>query len=166
VDLYVIRHAEAVELGTQGVACDEERWLSEAGWRQTEVVARGLLCAGVAFDTIVTSPLVRARQTAEGLLQHWRSTPALEQSADLAPGGKKKELARFLRRLAAKRVAIVGHQPDLGAWIAWLIGSSKAQIELAKAGVAFVEIDGRPRKGRGTLRWLLTPDWLAAPNQT
>jgi phosphohistidine phosphatase SixA len=53
----------------------------------------------------------------------------------------------------------VGHQPDLGEWTAWLIGSKKAHIDLAKAGVAFLACPDGTRKGGGSLVWLVTPDW-------
>ena len=57
-------------------------------------------------------------------------------------------------------VAVVGHQPDLGQLAGWLIGARKAQIDLAKAGVAHIAFDPEPRKGAGTLVWLVTPEWF------
>ena len=54
---------------------------------------------------------------------------------------------------------LIGHMPDLADFLGWLIGSRKAQIDMAKAGVAYVTCED-VRKGDGTLEWLLTPDWV------
>jgi phosphohistidine phosphatase SixA len=54
----------------------------------------------------------------------------------------------------------VGHQPDLGEFAAWLIGSKKAQIDIAKAGVAFIHCEKEVTKGGGSLEWLVPPEWL------
>jgi phosphohistidine phosphatase SixA len=53
----------------------------------------------------------------------------------------------------------VGHNPELSAYLSWLIGSKRAQLHLSKGGVAFVEADG-VRKGLGVLQWMVTPEWL------
>jgi phosphohistidine phosphatase SixA len=53
----------------------------------------------------------------------------------------------------------VGHQPDLSEYAAWLIGDKKAQVNLAKAGAAFIECEAGPSKGGGVLTWLITPAW-------
>jgi phosphohistidine phosphatase SixA len=108
----------------------------------------------------VTSPLLRAQQTAAGICAQW---PALElrECDDLAPGGKPRKLARYLRDGGGNAIGLVGHMPHLGEYTAWLIGSRKAQIDLAKAGVACVECPNGPRKGGGTLVWLVTPEWLS-----
>jgi phosphohistidine phosphatase SixA len=62
--------------------------------------------------------------------------------------------------LPGERIAIVGHQPDLGRYAAWLIGSKKAQIELAKGGVAGIRFPAEPRKGEGALFCLMDPEWF------
>src|SRR5207248_11201981 len=92
--------------------------------------------------------------------------PALQVAEELAPGARARQLGRFLRGLNAAAVALVGHQPDLGAWVAWVIGSRKAQIELAKAGVAHISCPDGPRQGSGPLLWLVTPEWFAGEGGT
>jgi phosphohistidine phosphatase len=160
VDLYLIRHADAKRADEDGVANDEERPLTEKGEAQARQTAAGLQRRGVKIKLLLTSPLVRARQTAEGLLRQWPApAPELQTCDELAQGQKLKKLARVLRGLEAESVALVGHEPDLGALAAWLIGSKNAQIDLAKAGVACICCDGF-RKGAGTLQWLVTPEWL------
>jgi phosphohistidine phosphatase len=161
MDLYLIRHAEAAALGEGGVENDEERPLTEAGEKQLGVIAKGLKRHGIQFDLVLTSPLVRARQTADGIVGALpASAPEVQVHDALSPGGRAKKLARFLRKLNSERIALVGHQPDLGELAGWLVGSKKAQIDLAKAGVACVQCPDGPRKGSGTLVWLVTPEWL------
>jgi phosphohistidine phosphatase len=164
MDLYLIRHADALPLGEGGAADDEERPLSDAGQAECQKLATALRRAGVRLDRVVASPLLRARQTAEGMLKHWNAeppapTPALDVCGALAPGGKPRKLARYLLKLTDTSVALVGHMPDLAEHAAWLIGSKKAQLELAKSGVALVECEKLPGKGTGVLRWLVTPAW-------
>jgi len=162
MDLYVIRHADAVALGEQGVTKDGDRPLSEVGAAQAKAIGTGLAAKGFRPGLILSSPLVRARQTADGIQRQFAQDPPVVQEADeAAPGVKPKRLARYLRGLSADAVALVGHQPDLGEWAAWLIGGKKAQIDLAKAGVALIRCPDGPRKGSGTLVWLVTPDWFA-----
>jgi phosphohistidine phosphatase len=161
MELYVIRHADAVNLGEQNITVDADRPLSERGKRQAKEVGAALVAKGIRPAILVTSPLVRARQTAEGMLSQFGDNPPVLQEADaVAPGFKRKDLARYLRGLNPASVAVVGHEPDLSRWIAWLIGSKNAQIDFAKAGVALIHFPDEVRKGDGSLVWLLTPDWI------
>jgi phosphohistidine phosphatase SixA len=80
---------------------------------------------------------------------------------ELLPGKKPRKLARMLREYEQAPVALIGHEPDLSGWAAWLIGSKKAQLALAKGGVAHLTCSDGPAKGGGTLLQLLTHDWLA-----
>jgi phosphohistidine phosphatase len=162
VDLFIIRHADALALGERGITQDEDRPLSERGETQARVIGAGLRRRGVQLAHIVTSPLLRARQTAEEILRVWSPPlPEIHISPELAPGGKRKKLARFLEVLGDGPAALVGHQPDLSELTAWLIGSRRAQVDFAKAGVAHVACPDRPGKARGMLILLLTPEWLS-----
>jgi phosphohistidine phosphatase len=161
VDIYVIRHAEAHPLGEGGISADEDRPLTEAGMARARQVGEGLQRRGVHLEMVLTSPLVRARQTAEQLLSRWPApAPELRICEALAPGRKRRKLARALGDLGREQVAVVGHEPALGEWIAWLLGSKKVQISLEKAGVACVHCDNQPGRGAGTLLWLVPPEWL------
>lgn len=162
MELYLIRHADALALGVGGTSSDAERPLSEEGVAQGRLLAEGLRRQGVQLELVLSSPLVRARQTAEEMLRYWAAPPRLQACEELAPGGRSRRLAKYLRGVDAERVALVGHQPDLGLHAAWLIGSKKAQIEVAKAGVLFIHCPGVPGKGCGELRWLVTPAWLTS----
>jgi phosphohistidine phosphatase len=162
MDLYLIRHADALPVEAANTGSDAERPLSVTGQEQARSVAEGLQRRGVRLNYLAASPLVRAQQTAEGILHHWseEGVPELRVCEDLAPGGKRKRLNRFLNGLGAEAAGIVGHQPDLGEFGGWLLGHRKKPLDLAKAGVALIRCEDGLGKGRGILVWLVTPDWL------
>ncbi len=162
MDIYLIRHAHAVALGEHGVENDEDRPLSEQGMEQSRRLAATLEQHRVEVDAILTTPLLRARRTAEILLEnsHQPTPPDLIVEDRLTPECKPRKLTRVLRELARDRVAIVGHQPDIGVWAAWLIGSKKAYINFAKAGAAHIVWESELKKGGGALMWLITPEWF------
>lgn len=158
MNLYLIRHADALPLGKEG---DAARPLSDKGDKQVRLIAGALQRRGIALDAVATSPLLRAQQTAEGLIEQWATpTPQLAMCDDLLPNGKRKKLAGYLLDLKKHNVALVGHEPDLGLLAAWLMGSKKARIDFAKAGVACISCENEPGKGAGVLKWLVTPEWL------
>lgn len=161
MNLYVIRHASATPVGAPGVQGDEERPLNEAGMKQMIQLLNTFQRLRIQFDLIFTSPLVRARQTAEGIMRGLGLPDDRLQITDrLAPGGSGKKLARLLRKAEGEHVAIVGHEPDLSRLTAWLIGSKRAQLNLSKAGVACLHCDAPLDKGAASLEWLVTPSWL------
>jgi phosphohistidine phosphatase len=163
MDLFLIRHAEAEPLGEGGVQDDAERPLTPAGRESCKPLAEALLRIGIRLDRVAASPLLRARQTAEELLANWPAPlPPLDLCDALAPGAKPRKLARYLWKKGAGSVALVGHMPDLAEHAAWLIGSKKAQLNLAKAGAAKIECEKLPAKGSGVLTWLITPAWCGA----
>lgn len=158
MNLFVIRHAEATPRG-EGDIEDADRPLTDAGRAQAQQVARALQRIGVPLAALVTSPLRRAQETAEGIRAAWTGTaPPLHLCEELAPGIRHKKLCRWLLGLGEENVGLVGHEPDLSEFIARLIGSKKAELQLAKAGVALVECKGEPVKSNGRLVWLLTPE--------
>jgi phosphohistidine phosphatase len=161
VDIYLIRHADAVAAGDQGITEDEARPLSGKGHEQAQELSAALRRKNIHLDRIVTSPLLRATQTAEVIRQDWGlGAPEISGCDHLAPGRKRKKLVRFLRDLEGTSFALVGHEPDLGNLAAWLIGSKKAQIAFAKSGIGFIHCDDKPGKGSGILTWLLSPQWF------
>jgi phosphohistidine phosphatase len=160
MNLYLIRHAEAADLEAGDDHDDAERPLTDNGKAQCAALAAALLARSVSLNQVVSSPLLRARQTVEVLLEHWPA-PAPEQLTckALAPDGRAKKITRFLLGLSGENIALVGHMPDLAEYAGWLVGAKKAQVNIAKAGVAFIRFDGSPDKGEGSLVWLITPEW-------
>lgn len=162
MDLYLIRHAEAVSREDEQYE-DADRPLTENGRGQSRALAKALVARGIQFDAVFASPLVRARQTAEELLQNMHGPLAeLEFCNHLKPGGKFRKLNRFLVGLAAESVALIGHEPDLSELAGRLIGSRKVNLDLAKGGLALIKCDGAPGKGLGQLTLLLNPEWYGA----
>lgn len=160
MDLYLIRHADALALGERGITEDADRPLSEQGEQQAEAAARALAKHGITLDRLFTSPLTRARQTAELCLKTWsRAGLSIDTCTDLEPGSKPRKLSRFLLKQDGEHIGLVGHMPHLGEVAAWLIGSKKAQIDIAKSGVACLRCGDAPGKGMAVLQWLVTPEW-------
>ena len=118
---------------------------------------------GIVPGTVVTSGLVRANQTAEPLVQllPGESKQAAICSHLVPDQYRPKKLTRFILGLDQQLVILVGHNPDLSAYLAWLVGAENSAFELEKGAAALVEFRGEPEKGEGRLRWLLTPEWYA-----
>src|SRR5258708_36427587 len=160
MNLYLIRHADAVP-AEEFAGADADRPLTDLGTAQTKALAAALAARGIKFDQQLTSPLLRARETAALLASVGRDGPPTEAlwCDDLAPGGKRRKVAKHLVKLGKQSVALFGHAPDINELAAWLIGSRKARLDLAKGAAAFIVCDGDPDKGAGTLQWLVTPEW-------
>jgi phosphohistidine phosphatase len=171
VELLLLRHGIAEERCPERV--DGERALTAVGRSRTRAVAERLVQLGLGCDQLVTSPLVRARQTAEiavgaGLVA--QGSPSLSLRVDaarvdaaLAPGGDPLPLVAEFQRAASAhkgllRLALVGHEPDLGALAAQLIGAPEGAIALKKAGIALLLLG----PGRGQLKLLMAPRQLLA----
>lgn len=156
-ELYLVRHAIAAERGPN-YPDDRERPLTNDGITRFKRVVEGLKDFDVKLDLVLTSPLVRASQTADLLVAGIGGKPRLEVLAALAPGGRMvhvlEAIARFSKR--AHHIALVGHEPDLGDLAARLL-RSRGTIEFKKGGVCCLELDGAMPNGPGTLRWLLPP---------
>jgi phosphohistidine phosphatase len=162
VDLLIVRHAIAVERGDAAFASDDERPLTPEGIHKFRAAARGLKSLCGKLDRIVSSPLVRARQTAEILRDAVASDLDLDFSDHLAPGGDYAALLREVAKLNAERVAVIGHEPHLSGLVSYsLVGESpSASVLLKKGAAALLLFEGRPGAGGGTLEWLLQPGGL------
>jgi phosphohistidine phosphatase len=152
--LILVRHADAEPTQTT----DRERRLTGKGRDQAAHLAGFLQAAGLSPDCLLTSPFVRARQTAEALEAVLAPGMTLEDEA-LAAGVSPPEAADFLRRRCAEaeEVILVGHEPDLSSLCAWYLGAeSDHNIKMKKAAAALLEVEG-PRRGDGVLHGLVPP---------
>jgi phosphohistidine phosphatase len=156
--LYIIRHAWAGHYGDPDWSDDRRRPLTQEGRKRFARVVQKLVKGGLSPEVILTSPLVRCRQTAEIVAQEVSGAPEVIQRDELAPGSDLHGLLAWTRREAAacSEVAWVGHAPDVGWLTAELIGSSRGEIRFAKGAVAAVRFDEPLAPGRGQLRWLVT----------
>ena len=140
---------------------DAFRALTDEGRKRCRKVARQLKNMGWRWDLLLTSPLVRARQTAEIFLDE-NLAEAVEVFEPLAPGGSFADLVRWqAEREPLASLALVGHQPDLSLWVQTAIGLNPAHadaITLKKAGLAQVRFaEGRIDYRQGSLTLLLSP---------
>ena len=154
--LYVIRHAVAEDAPPAGGG-DHDRRLTKKGRRKFERLVRRLQAAGLEGDLIATSPLVRARQTAEILAETLAARPRLEVVDALAPGSDWQTLVEWTIRQDAGNVAWVGHAPCVGRLVALTIGDGSAAIRMQKGAVAAIRLDDGPGQP-GELEWLATTD--------
>jgi phosphohistidine phosphatase len=160
-EIYLIRHATAEERG-EAWPDDAKRPLTANGAARMKKTARGLARLQVTIDIVLTSPLVRTRQTAEILAGALDPHPAIVNIDALAPGGGYASLVAELEKHVRKaRMALVGHEPGIGELAARLIGS-RHPIEFKKGAVCRVDLDEIPPSGPGNLRWLVTPRILRA----
>jgi phosphohistidine phosphatase len=159
LELYLIRHGVAAERGKDWPD-DSKRPLTPDGISRLRKSARGLTAIGVGFDQIVTSPLVRTRQTADVFAEALEDHPPIATSDALAPAGSSASVIQEITRHARKsRVALVGHEPNLGELAAQLIGA-RTPLEFKKGGICRIDFDMLPPKGGGMLRWFMTPKML------
>lgn len=158
--LFLIRHAEAVPLGANGITRDEDRPLTDNGRQQARAAALALRQIDVRLEKLLTSPLVRAGQTADEMLSQWNGRLVQKQICDeLAPGKKKRKLLREILSQGGEAIGLVGHNPDLSELVAWFIGDKEIGLELEKGGVACISFKGPPTKGAGVLVWMVNPAW-------
>jgi len=160
IDLFILRHGEAGNRMTV-VEKDSERPLTPEGRTEMEKIAKSLKAIGLQTDRIYTSPLRRARETAE-IAAKILQIPTLEEWDELKPDGSKTGLYRKLSRLGQNsRPILVGHEPYLSSMIGEIMGTTSAKIVLKKGGVAKVRITSFSPRISGELRWLLTPKIIA-----
>src|SRR5262245_11280290 len=123
MDVYLIRHADAVQPEDVGPIDDFDRPLTELGRSQAQRLATALPARGARIERLFVSPLVRAVQSAEPLIAAWGlQRHAVVTCDELAPEGRCRKLARRINKSPANAVGLVGHRPDLNLFAAWLIG--------------------------------------------
>lgn len=161
LDLYVIRHGLAGESGSY--PNDDERPLTDEGKQKTRQVANRLAELELKFDLIQTSPLVRARQTADILLDVGLAKQ-LTESAYLADGNLDGWLSwlQTWEPGSRRQLAIVGHEPSLSRWAETLaFGKSNGAFELKKAGIIGLSLpDQMNPVGRSIVFWLTPPQFM------
>jgi phosphohistidine phosphatase len=161
MQLYIVRHGIAVDREDPKCPPDPERFLTQEGIEKTRQVAKGVAEVGAAPDLLLSSPYVRALQTAELFADELGYSKNKIRKTDLLlPGAEPMQLFRELARdkdLSA--VFIFGHAPHLDDILATSIGSRHHITALKKAGVALVELK-RLVPPSGSLLWLATPKLL------
>ena len=160
-ELYIIRHGLAEARG-DAWPDDNKRPLTDEGMSRMRKSVRGLARIGVSIEVILTSPLVRARQTADIVAGGLDPRPSIVIVDSLAPTGSYAAVVKDLEKHARKcRLALVGHEPMIGELAARLIGS-RHPIEFKKGAVCRIDVDNLPPAGPGDLQWMLPPKMMRA----
>ena len=155
--VFFFRHGLA-EAGHAGLR-DFDRPLTAEGQARLADVGRAMRRLKIIPHIILTSPLVRARQTAESVAPALGAT--VEVSDELRSGATYDDFERLIRRFGGiECLMLVGHEPDLSEVAAALIGAESGALVLKKAGLIRVDINSRFERGRGRLRWLMTSHQL------
>lgn len=169
MEVYLLRHGIAADLGEGGVLRDADRPLTSEGWEKMREEAAGMRRLGLAFDYIFTSPYLRTRQTTEAVAKEYDfDNDRIIVIDSLAAG---RPFARGLHRKAEvftdlsthdfERALIVGHQPDMSEMTSILLsGAGGVGVEFKKGALCALGISGLPPRSPGALLWLMTPKQL------
>jgi phosphohistidine phosphatase len=158
MNLYILRHGLAVERGTPGYKKDSDRPLTAKGKRRMWQIAEAIEAMELNFDMILSSPFLRARQTAEIVAETFELRKKLALTEALTPDGNPKLLVEQLNKLKVKDILLVGHEPYLSQLIGLLVsGNTNIALDFKKSGLGKLEAETL-RCGRcAMLAWLLTP---------
>jgi phosphohistidine phosphatase len=160
MDLHLLRHGLAEDRTTLDSRADSERRLTDAGRVKMRRIARTMRAAKLTFDVILSSPYLRARETAEIVARELRSLKRLQLSETLEPGGNPKDLIDELngQHGQATSVLLVGHEPYLSRLASMLIsGNTTARITMKKGGLCKLAVSDLHLGTCGTLEWLMQP---------
>lgn len=158
-ELYLVRHAIAAERG-EDWPDDDKRPLTERGISRFKEVVDGLAWLDVVVEEIFSSPLVRAKQTADLLASGLSGKPAVKILDALSPGHTPTSvLAQLARSARRRRIILVGHEPDLGELAAHLVGAGRA-LPFKKGGACRIDVESLTSRRAGALTWFLEPKML------
>jgi phosphohistidine phosphatase len=164
VNLYLLRHGIAVEPGTAGYEHDSNRPLIPKGERRLRSAAAAMEKLELSFDLILSSPFIRAKQTAEIIAGELKLKKRVEFFDGLVPGGNPRALIHALNGLKPEpeNVLLVGHEPYLSRLISLLVsgGADAAAIEMKKGGLCKLEVGELCHGQCARLAWLLTPSQM------
>lgn len=162
--LYLIRHSNAVEMGEGDYTDDSQRPLTEQGCEKMAHIASALNSLGIKPDLIVSSPYVRARQTAEILAKGLSYKMELQFNEALVPMGEADTIiGEINEKYLVDELVLVGHEPSMSMLIGMLTaGNPEMAITMKKGGVCCLLTDDLRVQRNASLEWLLTPKILSA----
>ncbi len=158
--LYILRHGDAGEHGDPRYANDGDRPLTAKGIRRTEALVQALRRLDITFDVILSSPLVRAHETAAIVERGLHPGMRLVLTDHLAPGGDFAQLVQEVNamRPARSSILLVGHEPDLSGIISLLCtGGPRLALTLKKGGLCRMDVASLRAGFCASLEWLITP---------
>ena len=163
MNLYLMRHGIALPAGDPSAEADSDRPLSRKGLKRIRKAARGIRRLDIPFDVLLSSPLVRARQTMNLVAAALGAENLVEDFSSLAPESTVEKLISALKPYQDRRhLLLVGHEPLLSNALAnLLVGKRNSMnVDFKKGALCGIEIDALPPATPATLRWFLTPKQL------
>lgn len=163
MDLYLVRHAWAEQQDSARWPDDSLRPLSPEGQKRFAKLVRKLAKTNFQPTLVITSPLLRARQTAHLIAKVLKKhSPTVVDHQELRPGGRLEPLLRWTASQTSfhQAIAWVGHAPDIERFCAALIGHGASLIHFSKGAVALIQFETGPKLGQGELQWLVTAKLL------
>ena len=167
--LYLLRHADAGEASAEGYTTDAARALTPKGIKRTRQLANALRQMEITFDVILSSPLIRAQQTAEIIARSLGKEKQLRHVGQLAPDGALTDAIALIEstRVKADSVLLVGHEPNLSRLISLLCtGGTNLGLTLKKGGLCRLELTDVKSGPCATLEWLLSPRHFGPKRKT
>ena len=164
MNLYILRHAIAVEPGSPAYEDDSQRPLTAKGSARMKQIASGLKHMETEFDLILSSPHIRARQTAEILAKSYHIQDKLILTPALLPEATASQIINEINEKYSQfvNVVLVGHEPALSNLISKLIsGDPTLNITLKKGGICRLSVEQLSYDRCATLDWLLYPSQVA-----
>jgi phosphohistidine phosphatase len=156
VELYIFRHGIA-EISGPGQS-DPARALTDEGRKKVAEVVKAAKRAGFQPSLIASSPYVRAVQTADVAVEELKYHGEVVQTEALVPHGSPEGVWKELRDYRDESaILLAGHEPLLSGLVAYLLASPALRVEMKKAAMVRVDVDGYGLAPRGTLRWMITP---------
>jgi phosphohistidine phosphatase len=156
MQIYILRHGIAEDEASSGQDADRE--LTSEGRKKLREVLRVAERANVSPSLIVTSPLVRAVQTAEVAVEVLGYREVLVRTEALTPSSSPEAVWEEIRNhRGVQQLMLVGHEPLLSQLVAYLLGAPSLAVEMKKAGLARIDMEGFSSQPRGVLKWLLVP---------
>ena len=160
MQIYLLRHAIAFPRSPERASDDRSRPLTAEGRKKMRSAAPGMEFLGLTFDLVLSSPLVRCKQTASLVIARFRPRPKLRYLSSLAPGSAPADLIQHIAQLpASTAVLLVGHEPGLSSFAGLLLAGPGADPPFAfkKGGLCRIDLPGTPQPGTGRLIYLVTP---------
>src|SRR5436853_2791658 len=152
--LYILRHAIAVERTLEHTGFDSERPLTSEGIRKLKQVVKAMKRLELSFDVILSSPYVRALQTAQIVARGLHQQKRLQLEDCLKPESSFRDLIEKLQRRKNATLLLVGHEPFLSSLISFLLsGRTNLNITMKKAGLCFLRIESLSNGRCATLEW-------------
>ncbi|OGU75395.1 MAG: phosphohistidine phosphatase SixA [Ignavibacteria bacterium RBG_16_34_14] len=153
MNLYLIRHGDAEPISP--TKSDHKRELTPKGKGSIRKAAEGWKKIIKSFDIIAASPLTRAVQTAEIIVEVFNYKEKVITDKRITSGAKFEDFKDFIKSFDEDVIAIVGHEPDMSRHLSALVSSSGSYVEFKKGSIAKIKFEGKVRASGGTLEFLI-----------